>query len=212
MAKKRIILISVVCFSIAVFAGQTSSQKQISPFPPMFLPGMTVEEHKKEMEKWHAQRQQQEREENWRIMEFGNLVVMELRKQTLGVTKQQWRLIEPKYKRVETLRREAHVHILTRVSRNRDKISFHWKKLSVDDYFGKAKAPAELTEGEKIAEELIDLLEDENSTEEVIRQKMDSLQQVREKAQKELPKSEQELAKLLSPRQEAVLLLWEFID
>jgi len=212
MAKKRIILISVVCLSIAVFAGQTSSQKQISPFPPRFLPGMTAEEHKKEMEKWHAQRQQQKREENWRIMEFGNLVVMELRKQTLGVTKRQWKLIDPKYKRVETLRREAHVHILTIVSRSHDKRSFHWRKLSEDVYFWKAKAPEELTEGEKIAEELIDLLEDENSTEEVIRQKIDALQQAREKAQKELPKAEQELAKLLSPRQEAILLLWEFID
>ncbi len=211
MTKKRIILI-VVCFSIVVFADQTPSQKQISPFPPRFLPGMTAEEFKKEMEKWHAQRQQQKREENWRIMEYGDLVVMELRKQTLGVTKQQWRLIEPKYKRVETLRREAHVHILTRVSRNRDKISFHWKKLSVDDYFGKAKVPSELTEGEKIAEELIDLLEDENSTEEVIRQKIDALLRVRENAQKELPKAKQELAKVLTPRQEAVLLLWEFIN
>ena len=203
---------SIVCFSIAVFAGQIPSGKKISPFPPRFLPGMTGDEYKKEMEKWHDQRQQQKREYNWQIMEYGNLVVMELRKQTLGVTKQQWSLIEPKYKNVENLRREAHIHILTRVSRNRDKRSFHWKKLSEDDYFGKAKAPSELTEGEKIAEELIDLLEDENSIDEDIRQKMNALQQVREKAQKELPKAEQELVKVISPRQEAILLLWEFID
>jgi hypothetical protein len=178
----------------------------------MFLPGMTSEELKKEMETWAANRQRQEREYNWQTMEYGNLVVMELRKQTLGVTKQQWNLIEPKYKRVEALHHETHFHMPTSVSRNQDKRNFHWKKLTEDDYFWKAKAPSELTEGEKIAEELIDLLEDENSKDEDIRHKMNALKQVREKAQKESQKAEQELVKVLSPRQEAILLLWEFID
>ena len=212
MAKKRIILIVIVCFSIAVFAGQTPSQKQIFPFRPKFLPGMTGEEYKKEIEKWHLQRQQQKREKNWRFNNLGKSVVMELRKQTLGITKRQWKLIEPKYKKVETLSREAHLRIFTRVHRNRDKISFHWKKLSEDNYFRKAKAPAELTEGEKIAEKLVDLLENEESKDREIRQKMDALQQAREKARKELPQAERELCELLTPRQEAVLLLWEFID
>ena len=212
MAKKRTILIVIVCFSIAVFAGQTLSKKQISPFPPKFLPGMTKEEHKKEIENWHLQRQRQKREKNWSFNNLGKSVVMELRKQTLGITKRQWKFIEPKYKKVETLRREKHVHILTRVHRNREKISSHWKKLTEDNYFRKAKIPAELTKGEKIAEELIDLLENEKSKDQEIRQKMDALQQAREKARKELPQAESELCELLTPRQESVLLLWEFID
>lgn len=77
----------------------------------------------------------------------------------------------------------------------------------------KAKAPDEMSEGEKIVEELTDLLEDENSKEEEIKQKIDALQQAKEKARKALPKARQELRKVLTtPRQEAVLLLWEFID
>lgn len=44
----------------------------------------------------------------------------------------------------------------------------------------KAKAPDEMTEGEKIVEELIDLLENENTKDEEIRQKIDALQQARE--------------------------------
>ena len=210
MAKQRIILVLVVCFSIAVFTVQTLPRTKTRP--PRIEKGMTSEEHNKAMEERLAQRQQQKREKNWRFMELGNSVVMELRKQTLGVTEQQWKLIGPKYKKVETLRREAHVRIFTTVSRRRDKRSFHWNKLSEDDYFSKAKAPDEMTEGEKTAEELIDLLEDENSKDQQIRQKIDALQQAREKARKALPKAERELCEVLTPRQQAVLLLWEFID
>jgi membrane-bound ClpP family serine protease len=76
----------------------------------------------------------------------------------------------------------------------------------------KAKAPDELTEGEKIAEEFIDLLENENAKEE-IRRKIDALQRAREKARKQLPEARKELAAVLtSPRQEAVFLLMGYID
>jgi hypothetical protein len=43
----------------------------------------------------------------------------------------------------------------------------------------KAKAPDEMTEGEKIVEELIDLQENENEKDEEIRRKIDTLQQAR---------------------------------
>ncbi len=56
----------------------------------------------------------------------------------------------------------------------------------------------ELTESEKILEELIDVLEDENSKDEEIRKKMDALQQFREKARRELPKAKQELRDVLT--------------
>jgi len=75
------------------------------------------------------------------------------------------------------------------------------------------KTPDELTESEKIVEELIDVLENENSKDKEIRKKMDALQQFREKAQRELPKAKQELRDVLtSPRQEAVFLIMGSID
>lgn len=71
----------------------------------------------------------------------------------------------------------------------------------------------ELTEGERIVEELIDLLEDENSKDEEIRKKRDALQQFRENARRELVKARRELAAVLtSPRQEAVFLIMGSID
>ena len=70
-----------------------------------------------------------------------------------------------------------------------------------------------MTEGERIVEELTDLLEDKNSKEEEIRQKIDALQRARAKARKALPKAKQELAAVLTtPRQEAVFLLMGGID
>ena len=97
--------------------------------------------------------------------------------------------------------------------------SFRWKRPSRERVrgFPLPNAPArtfdELTEGEKIVEELINLLEDENSKDGEIRKKMDALQQFREKARKEFAKVGQELAAVLtSPRQEAVLLLIGYID
>jgi hypothetical protein len=62
-------------------------------------------------------------------------------------------------------------------------------------------------------EELIDLMRQEDPSDEELRQKIDALQQVREKARKKLPKAKRELAAVLTtPRQEAVFLLLGYID
>jgi hypothetical protein len=62
-------------------------------------------------------------------------------------------------------------------------------------------------------EELIDLMLQKNTSDEELRQKIDALQQVREKARKKLPKAKRELAAVLTtPRQEAVFLLLGYID
>ena len=62
-------------------------------------------------------------------------------------------------------------------------------------------------------EELIDLMRQENPSCEELRQKIDALQQVREKARKERPRAKRELAAVLTTaRQEAVFLLLGHID
>jgi hypothetical protein len=72
---------------------------------------------------------------------------------------------------------------------------------------------AELSEGQRIIELLIDLLRREDTTDEELRKQIDALQQAREKARKEWPKARQELAATLTtPRQEAVFLLMGDID
>ena len=206
MTKKRIILVLAVCFSIAGFAGQ--ALQQIPPIPPRRKRGMTLEEHMKEVVKWHAQRKQQNlRRGEERI----NLMMREAWKRLLRVTERQWKIIEPKCEKVFGLYRETRVGALGSTGSNEQ--SFHWDRWSKGTGGVRAKAPDEMTEGQRIADELIDLLENENAKDEEIRRKIDALQQAREKAKKELTKAKQELKEVITtPRQEAVFLLMGYID
>jgi len=69
-----------------------------------------------------------------------------------------------------------------------------------------------LNEGEKICEELFRLLEDKNSELEQIRQKMEALQKFRQEAKKELAIAQQELRQLVTPHQEAALVMMQLLD
>ena len=206
MAKKRTILIAVACISLTVFTVQTLSQ--VPTRPPRWKRGMTAPEHRKAMEEWKFQLRQQERK---RSEERMRLMWREAFKRLLRVTEQQWRLIKPKYEAELAPDREARV--CARGSGGSDEQSFHWMRRSEISGAGRAKTLDEMTEGEKIVEELIDLLENESSKDEEIRRKIDALQQVRDKAKGQLPKARQELAAVLTTaRQEAVFLLLGSID
>ena len=69
-----------------------------------------------------------------------------------------------------------------------------------------------LNEGEKICEELFKLLEDKNSELEQIRQKMEALRKFRQEAKKELAIVQQELRQLVTPHQEAALVMMQLLD
>ena len=201
MAKNRIILVVIACFSVAVLAAPTPSFMPLK-FPPRKR-GMTNEEYKKEMEKWVFQcKQQRLKKSEERMM----VKAREAWKRLLRVNERQWRLIEPKHEKVESLVYEMWVHAPG--WGGIEEQTFRWKQWSKGSGVKSAKAPHEMTEGQRIADELVGLLEDEKSKDEEIRRKINALQQAREKAKKALPKAQRELAAVLtSPRQEAVLLL-----
>lgn len=73
-------------------------------------------------------------------------------------------------------------------------------------------ADRELTEGEKTCEELLKLLEDKNSKQQDIDQKIEALRRARENAAKELAKARQELREVLTARQQARLVLTGLLD
>jgi len=73
-------------------------------------------------------------------------------------------------------------------------------------------ADRELTKGEKSCERLKELLEDKNSEDEQIEQEIVVLCQARENAAKELSKARRELRELLTPRQQARLVLSGLLD
>jgi len=69
-----------------------------------------------------------------------------------------------------------------------------------------------LNEGEKICEELFELLEGKNSELEQIKQKMEALRKFRQEAKKELAIAQQELRELVTPHQEAALVMMQLLD
>jgi hypothetical protein len=73
-------------------------------------------------------------------------------------------------------------------------------------------AGRELTEGEKTCEELQALLEDKNSKQQDIDQKIETLRRARENAAKDLAKARQELREVLTSRQQARLVLTGLLD
>lgn len=206
MAKYKIILISVVCISVAVLAGQRPPY--MPPKLPLPKPGMTSEEYSQEIKKFFEQHKRQERE---RSIEYMNFLSRQAWKHLLRVTEEQWKIIEPKYRKVNDLERDMWVGA---AGHRHDKESFHWTRASDSPFHPmEYKSRDQMTEGYRIVEELIDLLEDENSTDEQIRKKIDSLQQARDKARKELPQAKKELAEVLTtPRQEAIFLIMGHID
>ncbi len=206
MTNYKMVLIAIVCFSVLLLAGQSPSQ--MSSNRPPLKPGMTSEERNKQIKEWLDQQRRLERE---RTKEYINLMEMEAWKHLLRVTEAQWNLIESKYRKVSDI--ELEIWTGAKGSSGSNEKEFRWLRRSKSDGFRDAKAAEDMTECERIAEELIELIEDEKSTDEAIKQKIDALQQVREKARKALPKAKQELSKVLTtPRQEAIFLLLGYID
>lgn len=189
MATQRIILVSILCFSAAALAAQSRSRVPNRP-------------------NWADRRLQKRKASSEHI----RLMAREAWKNELRVSERQWRIIEPRHERVELVRLTMWAGAAFGLKDGKD---FYWRKATEDRGGGWAppKTAAELTEGERIVSELIDLVRQENPSDEELRQRIDALQQVREKARKELPKARRELAAALAtPRQEAVFLLMGYID
>ena len=217
MTKQRIILLSVVCFSLTVFTVQvvswasSSNRTRIPPFgpDPRYLQSLPKEERGKAMIEWYAQRRQQERESS---KEYINLMGRQAWKRLLRVAEQQWKIIGPKYEAHLALDREARIRALGRKGRNEQ--AYNWNRPSDSSFHPmEGKTRDQMSEGYRIVEELIDLLEDEKSTDEQIRKKIDALHQARQKARETLPQAKKELAEVLTtPRQEAIFLIRGCID
>lgn len=210
MAKRKLIFVLVACLTLGALRARTMPPKPISPIalPPRELTrGLTDAEKQEAIEKWFDDQHLQKRIER-------NEYIAEMRSQAmineLRVSEAQWRIIEPKY--------ERQVQIMfgtwARASHSFTTEKETWIK-PTENKMGRAlpKTAAELTEGERIIEKLIDLLRREDTTDEELRKQIDALQQARENARKEWPKAKQELtATLTTPRQEAVFLLLGHID
>ena len=264
MSTRRIIFGFLVCFSIALFVGQTLSQTR--------GPGRTRErsergrlrnmDRQQRQQEFNQRRFKQQLERQFKKQTDPAKSEKELMKQVLRATEKQWKAIKPKLDKVRELRNRANVSIRLMSygvgvgvggmggssvtvkkgfggrmsgsgfgtgfagsggfgegeivqkqggaggSSSPSHIYSSWRWLRPSQYRGFEN----LNEGEKICEELFRLLEDKNSELEQIRQKMEALRKFRQEAKKELAIAQQELRQLVTPHQEAALVMMQFLD
>ena len=201
MKQQRIILITVF-FLTSIFNGPTLSQ--MPPRLPLIIePDMTEEEEKEAMLNWIEERNRPQQEKEQRTLAHLEHELMGVMKRLLMASDRQWRLIEPQFKKMKAVSWRTWLGAQSWGKVN--KMPFRFKKYENSD--------SELNDAQIIVNELIDLLKDTNSTDTQIRQKMDALQEDREKARKQLLHERQELRKLLAcPRQEAMFMILGYLD
>ena len=209
MARRRMIAVLLICSSLAAFAVQTLSQTRssnrtpISPDPQRGArPKIDREQKRAELQKSIAKRR---KEFLWE-------------KYALKPTDQQWSLIKPKLEKVQYLRlRVCSTAGLLLTSSSGSGAGagarpieprFQWR------INWKDQAPAELTEAQRNANVLMELVDNDATTAEEFQRAVDALRVSRSRqAQlgKELSKAREDLRKVLTTRQEAVLVLMRWL-
>jgi len=155
-------------------------------------------------------------------------------KQALGVDEQQWKVIEPKLKKVRACRDQAFVGIALPFQSSFTSSVGSAPGQGGGQSFGGGFAggfqfqsggtgavtnssawddpdrPA--TEGEIICDELQRMLQDPQVAPDQIRQRLDALRQAREKARRQWAIAQQELRKVLNLNQEATLVMMGLLE
>jgi hypothetical protein len=171
---------------------------------------------------------QQLAEEQRKAMEEQEAVAMQ---QALGANNQQWKIIEPKLKKVRHYRELAFVGSKSPFQSNFSSFStgpggmggfgggFQFQTggsmqggTMVSTTTGWQNLDGPVSDGEIICEELERLLNDPQATPEQVSRKIDALREAREKARKQWVATQQQLREVLDFRQQARLVLMGLLD
>ncbi len=247
-----IILVLVLCFSMAGLTVRTPSQTRNSDHSAESSdverpPDTTEQEGKSQIDKSRSQRKleldQTRKEQKKATVERGRqaksgraqreLEIEQMRKQgeklneeaggfifakyALRATEEQWKLIKPKLEKVRQLREQADSRVGASLAGGPSETAanprtgarpsvptWQWKNPWKD------KVPGELTEAQKLAKQLIALVESKDVAPGTLRRTMDALRKARgEEAEIErrLAEARRELREILTTRQEAALVL-----
>lgn len=240
MSTRKISLGLAVCLLLGIFSQQLLSQRMRSGMGTGMMSGgmsrpdfermrdMSPEEKMRYFQKF-AEKQR-------RMIEEQEAMAMQ---QALGADEQQWRVIEPKLKKVRAYRDQAFVGIgLPFQSSFTSSLApgqmggkgfgggfsggFQFQAGGIGQGVGQgigfqSSSPFQnsghpQTEGERICQELQMLLQSPDASPAEINQKLAALRQARAKARKQLALAQQELRKVLNFHQQARLVLMGLLD
>ena len=245
MSTRKVILGLAVCLVLGVFAQRLLSQGvrsggfsgrsgsvQSRSTRPQRMPGQPDFERMQKMSpEEKMQYFQQLAEEQRRAMEEQEAIAMQ---QSLGANDEQWKVIEPRLKKVKHYREQAFIGTKSPFQSNLS--SFNTGPGGAQDFSrgftggfqfqaggstqgtmapnstGRQNFDGPVSDGEIICEELERLLYDPQTTPEQVSQKLDALRIAREKARKQWVAAQQQLREVLDFRQQARLVLMGLLD
>ncbi len=245
MSTRKIILGLAVCLLLGVFARQLLSQgTRSSGFSgrsgsvpscgtrPRRMPGQPDFERMQKMSpEEKMQYFQQLAEEQRKAMEEQEAIAM---RQALGVNDEQWKVIEPRLKKVKHYREQAFIGTGPPFQSNFSSFGtgpgggqgfssgftggFQFQAgasgqgAMVPNSTGRQDFDGPVSDGEILCEEIQRLLYDPQATPEQVSQKLDALRQEREKARRQWVAAQQQLREVLDFRQQARLVLMGLLD
>ena len=242
MSKRKMILGLAVCLALGVFAQQLLSQGTGSSgfsgrsgsvrsgnMRPQRMPGQPDFERMREMSPEEKTKYfQQLLEEQRKAMEEQEAIAMQ---QALGADDKQWKVIQPRLKKVKHFREQAFIGTKPPFQSNFSSFGpggaqafsgfsggFQFQaggnvqgamapnSTSRQDFDGP------VSDGEILCEEIQRLLIDPEATPEQVSQKLDALRIAREKAKRQWIAAQQQLREVLDFRQQARLVLMGLLD
>ena len=247
MSTRKIILGLVVCISLGVFAQQLLSQgagsggfsggsgsMQSRGTRPPRMPGQPDFERMRDMS--HEEKMkyfQQLAEEQRKAMEEQEAIAMQ---QALGAGDEQWKIIEPRLKKVKRYRELAFIGNRPPFQNNFSSFStgpggaqgfssgfssgFQFQAGfrgggpggNFQTFPGRQASDGPISDSEILCEEIQMLLNDPQATPEQVGQKLDALRLAREKARRQWIAAQQQLREVLDFRQQARLVLMGLLD
>lgn len=244
MSTRKMILGLAVCLVLGVFAQRLSSQGVRSggfsgssgsvrsrSMRPRRMPGQPDFERMREMSPEEKMKYFQElAEEQRKVMEEQEAIAMQ---QALGADEKQWKVIEPRLKKVKHYREQAFIG--TKPPFQSNFTSFGTGPGGAQSFGGfsggfqfqaggigpggtfqslpeRQNFDGPISDGEILCGEIQMLLYDPQTTPEQISQKLDALRVAREKARKQWIRAQQQLREVLDYRQQARLVLMGLLD
>ena len=219
--KKLACYITVIGLSLTIHTTQTLCQNKsvtsVIKREPQGWSHLTKEEMDKKVKElqFHQRQERLKKDEPERKQRR-----LEAWMRLLRITAKQWNLIGPGYASIlelsgvngEEKRGAVGYGGGVQMDDWRSTKGFYWIKYASTPG-SVAPTTDEMTEGQRVVDELIALLDDDNAKDQAIRQKIEALQEARAEARQAIPQAKQALRHTLtSRRQEAVFLLMGLID